>query len=249
MYTLGGVSPTAFHTVLNSWHDFYLAAGSASAALLGLLFVGVSINLSAISGAERVDLRTKADLAFSNLLYLLGLSLVALIPDAEPDTLAISFTVIAALGLARIGRRVLALWHARGGIWKRRDTLRRLAWTVVADLVLLYIAASLASTGDANWLLATPIVVCVLLVGAADVAWGLLVRESESVALPRLTRPAGRCAQRTRLDQERGRALSSGSAVPTTRARHHPAAGPRTAPRRSIPRSTRRRTSPGSRPA
>ena len=185
MYTLRCVNPTAFHTVLDSWHDFYLAAGSASAALLGLLFVGVSINLSAISGAERVDLRTKADLAFSNLLYLLGLSLVVLIPDAESDTLAISFTFIAALGLVRIARRVLALWQAKGGIWKRRDTLRRLAWTVVADLVLLYIAASLASTGDAKWLLATPIVVFVLLVGAADVAWGLLVRESESVAPPR----------------------------------------------------------------
>ncbi len=180
MYTLRCVNPTAFHTVLDSWHDFYLAAGSASAALLGLLFVGVWINLSAISGAERVDLRTQADLAFSNLL-----SLVALIPDAESDTLAISFTFIAALGLVRIARRVLSLWQARGGLWKRRDTLRRLAWTFVADLVLLYIAESLATTGDAKWLLATPIVVFVLLVGAADVAWGLLVRESESVAPPR----------------------------------------------------------------
>lgn len=172
------VTPDSFTVAVDGWHDFYLAVGSASAALLGLLFVGVSINLSSISVSERLDLRTRADQAFSNLLYLLGLSLVILVPNADPSFLAISFAFIAGLGLIRILRRVLALRGQRG-VQSRRSTLRRLAWTLVADLLLAYIAISLASSGSPDWLLATPIVVLVLLLGAADVAWDLLVRESE----------------------------------------------------------------------
>ena len=33
------MNPTTFQAGIESWHDFYLAVGSASAALLGLLFV------------------------------------------------------------------------------------------------------------------------------------------------------------------------------------------------------------------
>jgi hypothetical protein len=178
------VDPKAFEVALDSWHDFYLAVASASAALLGLLFVGVSINLSSITAAERVDLRTRANLAFSNLLYLLGLSLIVLVPGSDAGTLAISFTVVAGLGLLRIVRRVIALLRAKDKTWKQRDTFRHLAWTVVADLLLLYIAASIASSGDARWLIALTIVVAVLLLGAADVSWDLLVRESDE-AYPR----------------------------------------------------------------
>jgi hypothetical protein len=173
------VDPKTFQVTLDSWHDFYLAAGSASAALLGLLFVGVSINLSAISAVERVDLRTRANLAFSNLLYLLGISLIILVPGSDAGTLAISFTVVAGLGLLRIVRRVVGLRRAGDGAWKERATIRRLAWTFAADVVLIFIAASLASSGDARWLTGLTVVVFVLLVGAADVSWDLLVRESE----------------------------------------------------------------------
>ena len=49
-----------YGTVLAGWHDFYVATAGATAALLGLLFVGVSINLSTITADERVDLRTRA---------------------------------------------------------------------------------------------------------------------------------------------------------------------------------------------
>jgi hypothetical protein len=178
------MDPKAFEVALDSWHDFYLATASASAALLGLLFVGVSINLSSITAAERVDLRTRANLAFSNLLYLLGLSLVILVPGADAGTIAISFAIVAALGLLRIVRRVASLRRAKDQAWKQPDTVRRLAWTFVADLVLLYIAASLASSGDPRWLLALTIVVFVLLVGAADVSWDLLVRESDEAHPP-----------------------------------------------------------------
>jgi len=54
------MTPEAFAAAELGWHDFFLATAGASAALLGLLFVGVSINLAAITGEERLDLRAPA---------------------------------------------------------------------------------------------------------------------------------------------------------------------------------------------
>jgi hypothetical protein len=169
---------SAFQTGLASWHDFYVSVGSASAALLGLLFVGVSINLSSIAVAKRADVRTRADVAFSNLLYLLCLSLIMLIPGVDAGSLALSLTAVAGVGLIRIGRRVVGLIRGGDPSWKNRATIRRVSWTLVADLVLLGVAASLAARNDAIPLYYATFVVFVLLVGAADVAWGLLIEES-----------------------------------------------------------------------
>jgi hypothetical protein len=173
------MTASAFQAGVESWHDFYLAVGSASAALLGLLFVGVSINLSSITSAERADLRTRANLAFSNLLYLLCISLIVLIPGSDATSLAVSFIAVAGVGLLRNARRGIRLIHGMNRSWKDFATIRRLSWTVVADLVLLYVAALLASRGDAVALYYATGVVFVLLIGAADVAWGLLVEEDE----------------------------------------------------------------------
>jgi len=67
------MTATDFASAIEEWHDFYLAVAGASAALLGLLFVGISINLSAITAQERADLRTLAGQAFANLLYVLSM--------------------------------------------------------------------------------------------------------------------------------------------------------------------------------
>lgn len=169
---------TAWAAAIGSWHDFYLAIASASAALLGLLFVGVSINLASITAAERVGLRTRADLAFSNLLYLLGISLIALIPSLDAGSLAISLAFVAGLGLLRLGRRAVGLVH-HGRRAADLHTIRRMAWTLVADLMLLFVAARLPNADDAHWLLVLPVAAFLLLVGSADVAWSLLVLDAD----------------------------------------------------------------------
>ena len=176
------MDPAQFAASLSSWHDFYGAVASASAALLGLLFVGVSFHLTAITAAQRLDLRTRADVAFSNLLYLLGISLICLIPDLDAGSLAISLASVAGLGLLRLARRVVRLARHSDRAPRPTNTVRRMAWTLAADLLLLFVAVELASTGDGHWLLVLPIVVFVLLIGAADVAWGLLVLEEDAAA-------------------------------------------------------------------
>ncbi len=68
--------------VVAGWHDFYLTAGSASAALLGLAFVGVSVNVGLVTGDETGPLRDLAETAFSSLIFVLLISLFVLMPGA-----------------------------------------------------------------------------------------------------------------------------------------------------------------------
>ena len=126
-------SGSAFAASILGWHDFFLATAGASAALLGLLFVGVSINLATIAAAERVDLRARARLAFANLLYVLGISLGHAHPDPEPHGIGAGIAAIAGLGLVRVGRGVAAVVGNRDRLRDRLPTLRRMGWTSPAD--------------------------------------------------------------------------------------------------------------------
>jgi len=173
------MSQAAFTAAITGWHDFYLASAGASAALLGLLFVGVSINLAAIAAKERPDLRARAGLAFSNLIYVLVVSLVLLVADPEPHGIAIGLAAIAALGLIRTVRGLYLALSAQRRSRDRLPVLRRVGWTVGADLVIGYVAVVLYSVGDPRIVVLLAAGVLILLIGAADVAWEMLVQVSE----------------------------------------------------------------------
>jgi len=172
----------AFAAAILTWHDFFLASAGASAALLGLLFVGVSIGLSALAAGERADLRARAELAFANLLYVLIVSLMLLVPDPEPLGFAIGLGTIAALGLARAARGARALTGPAIAAPSRRRGIRRLAWTVVGDLLLAYVAVAFYLSGDPKAVVLLMAAIFVLLIGAADVSWEILVTVSREGA-------------------------------------------------------------------
>jgi hypothetical protein len=169
------LTPQEFGAELAGWHDFFLATAGASAALLGLLFVGVSINLGTIAAAERADLRTRAAQAFSNLVFVVMVALVMLIPDPEPSMIALALAAVAALGLVRVGRNLLTILRARQRLGTLIPTLRRIGWTAVADVILAFTAWRIAETdGEAAVVSNLVAVVFVLLLGAADISWEML---------------------------------------------------------------------------
>jgi hypothetical protein len=73
----------AYHA--EAWHDFFIAAAGAAAALSGLIFVAVSINLRAIFDEEdKIGSRYLTGRALESLaalLIVLGISLVGLDPS------------------------------------------------------------------------------------------------------------------------------------------------------------------------
>ena len=61
------------------WHDFYIVAGTASATLVGLLFVGLSLHLRAV--LSRSEVRSLARVTLANFGALLFISLFLVIPE------------------------------------------------------------------------------------------------------------------------------------------------------------------------
>ena len=63
---------------LQQWHDFYLTSGAASAALAGLLFVGLSLHIRVV--VTQFDVRSLARITLSDFFVVLVVSLFVLIP-------------------------------------------------------------------------------------------------------------------------------------------------------------------------
>ena len=78
--------------------DFiYETMGGAAAALLGLLFVSVSVRAEQILGARHSHARRIAEQAFQNYLAVLMVSLVSLMPNV--GTISLGFTLLYMLGI------------------------------------------------------------------------------------------------------------------------------------------------------
>ena len=63
------------------WHDFNLSVVTASAALLGLLFVALSIHMRVLSAMENIELRSIARTVFLGYVLSLGIGFLALMPQ------------------------------------------------------------------------------------------------------------------------------------------------------------------------
>jgi len=154
------------------WTDLFVAAAGASAALTGLVFVAVSINIERILRLAGVPER-----AFQTIVLLLGVvvvSVFALVPGQSRT----------ALGLELIGESVVCLaaiaWLLRASIRAGRATdeptyLRSQLTLALPGVLLLVVgSASLLAHGGGGlyWTMAG---VVFSLVGAVLNAWVLLV--------------------------------------------------------------------------
>ena len=160
--------------VPESIHDFFVASGSAAGALVGLLFVAISVSLQrltqATAGAQFHRVRASAALtAFTNALVV---SLFALIPGHK---IGPALVAVAVIGLTFITASLLSLIRLRQ---VRRGTLRDalfligLAVTFVIQLIEgLDIVASPGDSGAVNTI-AILVVFC-FLIGIAR-AWELI---------------------------------------------------------------------------
>lgn len=153
----------------SEWHDLFVATTGASAALAGLVFVAISINLDRILALPGVPERGLETVLL--LVLVLVVSIVGLIPGQSHLPLGIELLAVGlAIGtsLARLPAIRRSGDEPRGSVLARR--LIRLAATalfVVGGLSLLLEAA-----GGLYWIVAG---ILFATVGAVANAWVLLV--------------------------------------------------------------------------
>jgi hypothetical protein len=157
------------------WTQFYSAIGTACAALLGLLFVAVSINVSAALGPDETVSRRLTEQAFQNYLAVMMVALLALFPGIEPTTFGM-VTLITTAGwliwvVIRFGQTLAQRLERRSWIY----SVRRHVSSLIGFGILLVSAFRMALNWGTsyNWLAASTLV---LLFSATTVSWELLRR-------------------------------------------------------------------------
>ena len=154
----------------SEWSDLFVAAAGAGAALAGLVFVAVSINIDRILAGEGLPDRALATVL--TLLMAVCVSIVGLIPGQDHSALGaelLGLTALFAIVIVRLSIRSLP-----SGSAPRHWVVGRLFVIAIAVVPLLVGAISvLAEGGGGLYWIAAGIVGA--LVGAVANAWVLLV--------------------------------------------------------------------------
>lgn len=157
------------------WSDLFVAAAGATAALSGLIFVGLSVNIQTVLELESKEgqnlLTGRAIEALVALLNVLAISLVGLTPGIERGVLA-AVILATALDSAISPSRLLATLRKGASLNAPTGLRLFMALTLTATLTAAGVTLAAHAGGGLDWLPAA----FVLSIGVAAVnAWVLLV--------------------------------------------------------------------------
>jgi modulator of FtsH protease len=157
------------------WQAFFGAVAAASAALAGLLFIALSLNIRAM--AKDATFLARAREAFGGFLCLLVLALVTLIPGQDRHVLGAELValalVIAGFSVVLQGSTVRNLPREHRGRWVIRLLPLNLA---TAAILVAGVSMCIARYGGLFWLVPT---VIVYFVWAFFTIWSLIVQIAE----------------------------------------------------------------------
>lgn len=153
------------------WNDFYESIVGASAALTGLIFVGVSISLTKILSIR--GLPDRALLSLVLLLNVLVLSILFLIPDLSMKTLGIWVIVIGIIVWIIVSLLDLGIYRSKQKEYKKLHLLNMLIDQVATIcFVLTGIGITSGWTNSEYWVVPA---IIVSIVKAVIDGWVILV--------------------------------------------------------------------------
>ena len=171
-----------FAQALQSWHDFYLTAGAASATLVGLLFVGLSLHIRVV--VSHSDVRALARVTLTNFFVIVLIALSILIPTSSATNIALWVLLV---GLVSIG---LMLRPAIEGLRNRssrtlglRVLTARFGISALGYIAMIALAGLFTAGNFEAGFNGLVTVVIVLLVMAVRNTWDLLVTVADKAAV------------------------------------------------------------------
>jgi hypothetical protein len=131
-----------------SYHDFFAGCATVSGALIGLLFVAISVSPAKLAGDRAsTDHQIKAGAAFSALVNTLVIALVALMPGTGLGEASI---ILAAAGLSTSAGLIILLYRERQGRIRPGQVIVLAILIVLYALELVYGILLNASPRDVN---------------------------------------------------------------------------------------------------
>jgi hypothetical protein len=173
-----------FQTAASDLHDFFILAGTASATLVGLLFVGLSLHLKIVIAAPEV--RSVARVTLANFGAVLFVSLFLVIhQDGKMAALELIGAGISTMIITMPS--MIAVVSGRDAYWemRRRDRARmalRFALSGVGYLALIAAGTLLllSRTSAFEWTIVVTILILLLI--SLRNTWDLLVTVEEATS-------------------------------------------------------------------
>ena len=168
----------SFAQDVSRWADFYHLIGDASAALMGLLFVSLSLNVKMVTGKGKADLRLLAVQTFISFLSTLMFALIFMIPDQGPLGLGLPMLGIDLIVLTVTVIRILEM-HAHQVRYRNNiGFVFRFASPLLCFVTVLIIAGTVLTgrTGGLVWMV--PVLIVLFWIASIN-AWDLLLRLSK----------------------------------------------------------------------
>jgi hypothetical protein len=161
---------------MDSWHEFYLMAGTAAVTLAGLLFVALSIHVDALVHEEREHLVGLARVTLFAFTAVLILSLMMLVPHQSLKLVAAEMMIVGVN---------FSLWTLKELRWrpKHHDPgfsigvfRRRTIFPLVGYGLIGFSGLGLFITHEAEMMYFAIGAICMLLGNASGSSWDLLIR-------------------------------------------------------------------------
>ena len=166
-----------FRGLIQSWHDFYIVAGTGSATLVGLLFVSLSLHLRTV--VTRSEVRALARATLVNFALVLLVALFVVIPQ-DASSVGLQLEISGAVSAVIIAAPVVAASRSRGRIVPTPLLVARFVLSVLgyAGIVIAggLLTAGSYSAGFASLASAT----LILLLISLRNTWDLLVSVGEA---------------------------------------------------------------------
>jgi len=169
---------TTFAQIVTGWHDFYLLIGTASATLVGLLFVALTLNYDKMQQAGNAPVRRLAFRTFNIFIYLLLIAGILLVPSPSPLGNSIPLFLVSLLGINNTYRDVVAMRREAPHTDSMRRLMRRFG-SLFVSLCALAVLSIILMTGNTDALYWLTGVVLLLIVSASSNAWNMLMEITE----------------------------------------------------------------------
>ncbi|MGB3307364.1 MAG: hypothetical protein WBA63_14325 [Thermomicrobiales bacterium] len=168
-----------FGDYVASWHDLFTLTGTAAVTLLGLLFVAISLRMDIRKQSENSYRKRMTSQNLTSFLTVFMISCYFLIPDADPQGIAIAIVATTAIPLLNVVRSI--------GAYHREPAVSRemFIWYGVVQPAC-YVAAILGALALGRWedraLSAMLTVMFFLLLIPTQNAWNLVATPEDPSA-------------------------------------------------------------------